>query len=101
MVSPWILLVHQCGGGTEHSPDLVAGQVIVVGPGAGRGQVLPMFLQFPSLLVAGLSQGNLYISALSSHAWNPGCSGGATLCLCKINSLLIMLNLALGLKDFS
>lgn len=100
-MSSWILLVHQRGGGTEHSPDLVAAQAIVVGPGAGRGQVLPTFLQFSSLLVAGLSQGRLFISALSSHAWNLGCFGGATLCLCKINSLLIMLNLALGLKDFS
>lgn len=78
----------------------MAGQVTVVGPGAGRGQVLPMFLQFSSLLVAGFSQGHLFISTLSSHAWNPGCSGGATLGLCRINSLLVVLNSALGLKGF-
>lgn len=44
------------GGGTGHSPDLVAA------PGAGRPRVLPMSLQFSSLLVTGLTQGDLFIS---------------------------------------
>lgn len=63
------------------------------GPGPGRSQVLPMFLPFFSLLVAGLIQVPMFILTQSNHAWKLGCTAGAilhsgTLQWCKIHSLL-------------
>lgn len=79
------------GGGTGPSPDLVAA------PGAGRARVLPMSLQFSSLLVTGLTQGDLFISTCPATRMLWWCNPS----LVQNKFPPIRLNLALGLKDFS
>ena len=88
-------------------PDHVAREVSIFDPGPGRSQVLPMFVQFFSLLDAGLSQDPLFILTLSNHTWKLGMHKWCNPLLWHFAALQNSfppdhcLILALSLKDFS